>query len=283
MSNKSIYSSRDHSEMLEPKKVFFIFTEGVKTEQLYFQQLSIHEKLREDIVIRVMNRSISNEHNSNQLKLVQILKTYINKVKGLNVEDIKKLKEEMNETNYENANLNDILEAYKLTQLLENKLIDSKEELKSQFESLLSISEYNEGFDEISIVIDRDRQSFKENQYDEVLKIVEENNFYLYVTNPNFELFLLLHLKNLDKCDQEEYLKNAKVTRKKKMLEVELNEECEKLDANYKKNRYDPLIFIERLEKGKLNAQSFAIDNKALKYNFGTSVFNLIDKLVKFE
>ncbi|MCI2774412.1 RloB domain-containing protein [Staphylococcus petrasii] len=269
--------------MLEPKKVFFIFTEGVKTEQLYFQQLSIHEKLREDIVIRVMNRSISNEHNSNQLKLVQILKTYINKVKGLNVEDIKKLKEEMNETNYENANLNDILEAYKLTQLLENKLIDSKEELKSQFESLLSISEYNEGFDEISIVIDRDRQSFKENQYDEVLKIVEENNFYLYVTNPNFELFLLLHLKNLDKCDQEEYLKNAKVTRKKKMLEVELNEECEKLDANYKKNRYDPLIFIERLEKGKLNAQSFAIDNKALKYNFGTSVFNLIDKLVKFE
>lgn len=54
---------------------------------------------------------------------------------------------------------------------------------------------YVADYDKISFIFDRDPQSFKENQYDSVRKLCDENRFQLYITNPCFEFWLLLHFR----------------------------------------------------------------------------------------
>lgn len=61
------------------------------------------------------------------------------------------------------------------------------EELKQKIE--------NNGIeaDEVCLIVDRDSDSFSEEQYLKVLNGCEENNYNFYLSNPNFELWLLFH------------------------------------------------------------------------------------------
>ncbi len=72
---------------------------------------------------------------------------------------------------------------HKLLQLAEEELIKNKD--------------YNSAFDRVVIVFDLD--FFKDKSNDKLLYIIEkasQNNYILGVTNPSFELFLLLHQEN---------------------------------------------------------------------------------------
>ncbi|MEY8329514.1 RloB family protein [Lachnospiraceae bacterium 48-33] len=85
---------------------------------------------------------------------------------------------------------------------------------------------YAEGFDRICLIIDRDRESFvsspQNNQYQYVIDKCKEMGFGLYVTNPCFEFWLLLHFDGVFELDREKLLKNPKVTVKRRYVEQEL-------------------------------------------------------------
>ena len=52
---------------------------------------------------------------------------------------------------------------------------------------------YNENFDKAIFVIDRDPQNLSEDQLDEFIKNCDENGYFVYLSNPTFEIFLLMH------------------------------------------------------------------------------------------
>ena len=85
---------------------------------------------------------------------------------------------------------------------------------------------YSEGFDKICLIIDRDRKSFiatpENNQYDYVVNTCEEKMFGLYITNPCFEFWLLLHFDKVFELEQNKLLENPKVTAKRRYVEQEL-------------------------------------------------------------
>ena len=56
--------------------------------------------------------------------------------------------------------------------------------------------EYDKALDRIIVVFDADIFEYKSDQYDAVLKSGEDHGFIMAVTNPRFELFLLLHYEN---------------------------------------------------------------------------------------
>ena len=59
--------------------------------------------------------------------------------------------------------------------------------------TFVELQNFSKDFDQILILIDRDGQSFKPWQYDQVIAISEEQGYKLGITNPCFELFLFLH------------------------------------------------------------------------------------------
>jgi hypothetical protein len=67
--------------------------------------------------------------------------------------------------------------------------------------------------DQLWLVIDRDSQSWKTQEMAEVSRACQQKNYYLAVSNPCFELWLLLHGEDVpaqDKKRQEQVLDNKK-------------------------------------------------------------------------
>jgi len=52
---------------------------------------------------------------------------------------------------------------------------------------------YNSDVDKVCLIIDRDAQNFKANQYDALLAACDKKGFSLHVSNPCFEIWLLMH------------------------------------------------------------------------------------------
>lgn len=97
---------------------------------------------------------------------------------------------------------------------------------------------YDQDFDEICLIVDRDRNSFisrpENDQYQYVLDECKKFGFKFFVTNPNFEFWLLLHFDEVFNLDNDKLLANPKVSAKRRYTEYEL---C-KLYKGYKKSSY---------------------------------------------
>lgn len=140
---------------------------------------------------------------------------------------------------------------------------------------------YDKDFDKICIIVDRDRQSFKSTQYDQVVCACIENNFQLYVTNPLFEFWLLLHFDDVLTMPKDKLLANAKVKGvKRKYVEEQLNELLKKATTrSYNKTSYNTDYFIQNIDKAIKNATYFCENIDELKTNLGTNINLLIEEL----
>ena len=66
--------------------------------------------------------------------------------------------------------------------------------------------------DSLNLVVDRDKDSFTEEQYDAVANFCNRNNVDLYVSNPCFEFWLYLHFIEVEQENKEMLLKNPRVS-----------------------------------------------------------------------
>ena len=135
--------------------------------------------------------------------------------------------------------------------------------------------------DKICLVVDRDRKSFSAEQYDAVMKICRENDIKLFVSNPCFELWLLFHVCNPDTLDISKLKKNEKIPGlepKKTYSETELI----KYVSNYKKNSFDPLVFINKIDNAICNEKLFTEKLDELKNDVGTNIGTLIEEMRTF-
>jgi len=135
---------------------------------------------------------------------------------------------------------------------------------------------YSPETDSVNIVIDRDKESFFDYQYDEVLKFCRNNNINMYVSNPCFEFWLLLHFDEIENLKNDEMFANKKSSNSKRYLEQQLYKICK-----YKKSSLNFKVFEPNILKAIENEKNYCEDIEELKYKLGSNVGILVSKIIK--
>lgn len=165
--------------------------------------------------------------------------------------------------------------------LIKNSSIEGITDSISEIIKSLSIT-YDSEIDHICIIVDRDKDSFvvndRVNQYQYVLDACKSNGFDLYITNPCFEFWLLLHFDDCIKLDESKLLENPKITKNKNYTEVELN----KL-MKFKKNKYDADSLVKNLPKAITNEKNYCEDLNSLENTVGSNLGKLFDSIISKE
>jgi hypothetical protein len=136
---------------------------------------------------------------------------------------------------------------------------------------------YNADVDKVCLIIDRDAQNFKLNQYDALLAACDKKGFSLHVSNPCFEIWLLMHYPDILEYDRTILYENRKASGDKRFLEVELR----KLLPGFKKSSLPFNELVDKVDRAILNEQHFCEDLTELKTNLGSNVGLLIKELKK--
>lgn len=127
------------------------------------------------------------------------------------------------------------------------------------------------------MVVDRDKQNVSAEQIDSIIEKCNIEGYNLALSNPTFEFWLLLHLKDAKEYQHEILLNNEKVNKSRRFIDKELSN----ILGGYSKKK----LQFERFESGIKDAinraKELAIDNVELKDKLGTSVCLLVEKLIK--
>lgn len=152
--------------------------------------------------------------------------------------------------------------------------------------SLLSQAKKTYNFkstDEFWLIIDQDDWQTKHKIDIPALiaECKEEKNFYVAMSNPCFEMWLVLHLTTLDHFsvdEQNQLLENKKISLKKNHID-EVLAKCIDNGRGYNKSP-DPRIFIPKVYVAIENAKSIA-GNEEYPSKLGSDVYKLVEKLIK--
>ena len=137
--------------------------------------------------------------------------------------------------------------------------------------------------DELWVVIDRDYQSWNKKEISYVAQQChQKKGFNLGLSNPAFEIWLLLHVKDIadySAQQKDELFKNPKVSTHKTLLKKELGDV---LPNGYNEANYDANYLIKFIDKAIEQARSLDINPKERWPNYlGTRVYRLAEKIKK--
>lgn len=137
---------------------------------------------------------------------------------------------------------------------------------------------YSKDIDKVCLIVDRDRKSFKLRQYNEVVTKSEEENYSLFVSNPCFELWLLLHYSDLKEYRKQELLENKK-NGSRSFVSACLKD---KLKGSYSKSNLNfNRDFMNNIDIAVKNSQIYEQNLVKLENNLGTNIGLLIRELKK--
>lgn len=292
------------------RKKYFLVCEGNRTEGIYFNTINeLKDKIGINPLIEIISieRTYTEEGWSNPKKILEQLlkdleeiengkisyKTLVDKIIEIIMEDekisSKILKEISSEKMIENIkndieSLDNIVENVEedcefLLNMIIKKLFLTIEEIPNILEIVLKNIEnkqitYSEDIDKMCLIVDRDKKSFKEEQYNYVKEECKKKNFKLYVTNPCFEFWLLLHFDEVHLINKEELLENKRASSKVRFVESEL-----KKYFPYNKNKYNAELLIEKIDLAIENEKKFCENIEELKDKLGSNIGLLIQEL----
>lgn len=297
----------------ETKKRYFLVFEGASTEKIYFEAL---ENARDDVELdplielipimrsysedgwsnpkKILDRVIANldEEETGLLtyeSLLNRIMDYLYDEKILTTSKVQahalwRILEEGCEKvldKYLSDNVDNLVEdCNKLTEYLnqESDVVNIVDDISDIIRS--SNITYDNRFDKICLIVDRDKESFlaipENNQYDYVLRTCQEKGFGFYVSNPCFEFWLLLHFDEVFELDRDKLLENPQVTAKRRYTEHELR----KLLPGYSKSNYKAEALMERVEMAIKNEEKFCEELDGLRDKVGSNVGKVIKELM---
>lgn len=273
--------SRIQPELEIKPKLFFV-VEGAETERIYVQEFK--NLFADKILGEVICLDRIDKHKSNQLYIVTLIDNYFKSLSRLDASIIQKinllrdeiLREEQTSDTFLISKLDEIKEL--IDQQLFEKLF-GKIDLNVASDPLqilnafVELQNFSKDFDQILILIDRDGQSFKPWQYDQVIAISEEQGYKLGITNPCFEFFLFLHLNEIKSSDKKKLRKNSKHS-----VHI-LKEELKKHSKSFRsKSDYDADFIVSKFHnlENNIKVSKIATTPKELKDRMGTSVYEII-------
>lgn len=138
--------------------------------------------------------------------------------------------------------------------------------------------------DEFWLIIDRDHWETTHNHnFDKLVEDCKaEKNFYLAMSNPCFEIWLILHLKDVNEYSNEEknaIFENVKISNKKNHIDVVLGQ----LQGKDYNKRPDPEVFNPLILTAIERAKSNDILEEDYPKSIGTHIYKLIEKLIDNE
>lgn len=136
--------------------------------------------------------------------------------------------------------------------------------------------------DEFWLIVDRDHWETKHKiDFDKlVADCNKEENFFLAMSNPCFEIWLIMHLKDIDEYNEAEVaflLENASVSRKKNHIDIVLGE---LQGIGYNKNP-NPETFLPLTRTAIERAKNLNSTNEPYPKVLGSHIYKLIEKLLK--
>ncbi|MGL4652845.1 RloB family protein [Cetobacterium sp.] len=133
--------------------------------------------------------------------------------------------------------------------------------------------------DEIYLVVDRDADSFTEEQLKSVKDGCIENGYQLILSNPNFELWLLFHfIENFSNDDKDD------IKADKTIIEIKLQQFLKESENSRAESFNKKILFKhykERVQHAIKIAKENEYDLKKLKDTIGTNVFKLVEKIIE--
>ncbi|MDI9863908.1 RloB family protein [Flectobacillus sp. DC10W] len=138
--------------------------------------------------------------------------------------------------------------------------------------------EYNfKDTDELWMIIDTDRWK---NIPDIISECKKQSNMFVAVSNPCFEFWLLLHIKDIAEYNEEELdlmLKNGKVSSKKNYVDAKIVE----ILGAYNKSNPKPELFLPTVDFAIEQATQLDENNDEYPKKLGSHVYKVIMKLKK--
>lgn len=293
---KEPFAEERLSQVNNYRKKYFIASEGSVTEPEYFKKLN-ECVIKENVKIINILRDYAKQGHSNPTNIIKLLQTFLdNSASEITVEELKNRLSNWEHENNGNIDLDNIFVKLKeiypgddyripyedLDDLFIKLFKDiAYEDLARNFLRYFEAQDatYSPDIDSLNMVIDRDKDSFTEIQYDKVVNFCHMNNVNLYVSNPNFELWLYMHFDEFEDEDLNDLLENRKVNSSgTRYIEKRLHSIC-----GYKKNN----IRFEKFEPGIRNAikraSNFSEDISCLKNSLGTNVGLLVANIIEEE
>ncbi len=289
-----------------PKKKYFLVCEGEKTEIHYFNSFN-REILQDNLLVDLIpiTRDFSEKGLSNPSKILDTLikrleekesgklsyETLLNRVidylkeNGLlsenRISGQSIWKYLLFSCKSNGKNLEDLVEDIESAcKFVVEKL--EEYDIKCMVKNLQEIINdnnltYDKNLDSICIVVDRDKDSFTKEQYQDVLDKCKEKGFELYVSNPCFEFWLLLHFNDAKHLDKDKLKENACISNKKRYAEHEL---CNRLHGYKKGNKkVKELVSEDKIKMAIENEKVFCEDIEQLEYSVGCNIGLLISKM----
>ncbi len=130
---------------------------------------------------------------------------------------------------------------------------------------------------ELWMVVDRDKQNVSEEQLNAIIDKCKKEGYNLALSNPTFELWLLMHVNDLKGYSKEDLLNNEKVNKTRRFIDKELSV----ILGGYNKKNLKFENFEAGIKDAIQRANGFPTDNNSLLKELGTSVCVLVDKLIK--
>ena len=294
------FAERPNELMKEMPKYFLIY-EGEVTEPMYFngiivnrEKLAIKQSLSLISVLRSLDDS-SKSHPKYVLKMANDIKSQsaenvISKenlykciVDYIKNEDISNKEELINiAKNYIENYANDLIELCEIDNIIMDIYKDDvfqniASEIIDYLEIQRIILDYNSEIDVINLIVDRDKGNFKSDQYDNLVNKCSENNIKLYVSNPCFEVWLLMHFEEFDNLDFDKLLENKRVSARKssrKYSDKMLSE-----IIGYDKSNLNFDIFVTKIDDAIKREKKYCENVEGLKDKIGSNVGILIENM----
>lgn len=138
--------------------------------------------------------------------------------------------------------------------------------------------EYNfERDDELWMIIDTDRWK---NIEDMVLECQKQENMFVAVSNPCFEFWLLLHIKDISEYSLKEMeliLQNRKVSLNRNYVDTKIVE----ILGSYNKSNPKPELYIPTIESAIRQAKKLNLSDENYPKSLGSFVYKIVEKLKK--
>ena len=291
---KEPFAIKRTSEIKEYRKKYFIVSEGTATEPKYFEKLN-ESLIKENVTIINILRDYANKGHSNPTHVIKLLQTFIDN--SANEVTVRELKNKLSNWNHENPGKIDLNNTFlRLKEMYKNddyriqyKDLDSVfmilfkneayEDMANNFEKYFEAQDvtYSPKIDSLNMVIDRDKDSFTAEQYDNVVEFCKKNNVNLYISNPSFELWLFMHFDEFDLENKEDLIINKKMNNSgRRYIEKRLHDVC-----GYRKNYIKFNAFEPGIRKAIKREKRFTEDITKIKNELGTNVGLLVDNMIK--
>jgi hypothetical protein len=136
--------------------------------------------------------------------------------------------------------------------------------------------------DEFWLIIDRDHWEniHNINFANLVQECKNENNFYLAMSNPCFEIWLLLHLKDIDEfssTEKQQIFDNPKIGSKKHYIDKVI----EAIQGRGYDKSPNPRVYLPNIKIAIQRAKDLNINDEDYPTQLGSHIYKIIEKLIK--